>query len=388
VHAIALLFAGIGVVVWLLHAFVFVRARASMRVLERLAPPAPGTWPSLSIVVPARNEEAHIEAALRSKLAQDYPDLEVVAVNDRSTDGTGAVMERVAAEDPRLKVLHVSELPSGWLGKLHAMHLGVEASNGDWILLSDADVHLAPGTMRKAVAFAEAEGFDHVAALPSVWSTSFGLDAAVSAFLRSVLLVMRVWDIENPRSTAAGGCGAFNLMRRAAYRRSPGLSWLRLEVGDDVALGQILKASGARSTLLNGRNALSLQFYPSLRAMAKNLEKTAGVLALGPTRIALGGASQLVGELAPLWVLAWPEAGTAVRVVAMSTLVFAAVVSAWANRWFGQPTLAAMWFPLGTVLSGAMTVRAGVLGLWRGGIYWRGTFYSFAALRGGARLQV
>ena len=104
-------------------------------------------WPSVSIVVPACNEEDKVKAAMSSLLAVDYPDLAVVAVNDRSTDRTGEILESLSSQD-RLTLVHVTELPDGWLGKLNALRHGVSIARGDWLLFMDADTHLTDGALQ------------------------------------------------------------------------------------------------------------------------------------------------------------------------------------------------------------------------------------------------
>jgi cellulose synthase/poly-beta-1,6-N-acetylglucosamine synthase-like glycosyltransferase len=120
--------------------------------LRRLPVDARADWPRVSIVVPACDEEAGVLGALRSLLAQQYPSVQVVAVDDRSSDGTGAIMDRLAIEDPRLSVVHIATLPDGWLGKLNALQRGVEKSDGEWLLFADADAHLGPHTLKNASA--------------------------------------------------------------------------------------------------------------------------------------------------------------------------------------------------------------------------------------------
>src|SRR6266567_8232148 len=114
------------------------------------------TSPRVSIIVPARNEAAKIAAAMRTLMKSDYPNLEVIAVNDRSTDNTGAILDEVASESVgRLKVIHVETLPPGWLGKTHAMYLAARQATGEWILFTDADVHHRTDSLRRAVGYAE-----------------------------------------------------------------------------------------------------------------------------------------------------------------------------------------------------------------------------------------
>ncbi len=343
--------------------------RFRVPVLERLDPPEPAMWPKVSVVIAARDEVDHLEAAIATRLADDYPDLEIVVVDDRSTDGTGELVDRIAAADPRVTAVHVDALPDGWLGKVHAMHRGIEAARGGWILLSDADVHVAPGTMRRAIAWAEQERLDHLTALPTVWEKGLVFDAVLAAFVRLVM----VGSLITP-----AGVGAFNLMRRRAYDASPGMSALRMEVGDDIELARLLVASGAKSAWVNGRRLIHLEFYPTIGAMTQSLEKAAGVRGAHPFVFVLASLVYLLVEVAPFAGLAfeawrWPS-------LAIGALVMA--VSATMNRWFDQPGVPALFSPIGALVGAWMLFRAGLFAFVRGGIYWRGTFYSRAALRG------
>src|SRR5262249_27703403 len=157
------------------------RGMQGLPLLADDASPAPPEWPSVSLIVPARNEEASIGPAVRSRLAEGYPALEVVLVDDRSTDGTGAVVDALAREDGRIQPVHVQTLPPGWLGKVHALREGLRLAKGEWILFSDADVHLAPSALQKAVALAEARGLDQLAVLPQLVPTHWLIDAAMAS---------------------------------------------------------------------------------------------------------------------------------------------------------------------------------------------------------------
>src|SRR5262249_46544493 len=132
------------------YAYVWRGAQSSPQ-LRDTAPALDRPWPAASIVVAARNEEAGVEPALRSLLALDYPALEVIAIDDRSTDATPQIMDRVAAGDTRLRVLHVAELPAGWLGKNHALHQGAKLARGEYNLFTDADVVLEPSVLKRAI---------------------------------------------------------------------------------------------------------------------------------------------------------------------------------------------------------------------------------------------
>ncbi|HVE85142.1 MAG TPA: glycosyltransferase [Myxococcales bacterium] len=381
------LLALLGAAYWLHVALNALRVSRSVDVLEKLSPPEPLRWPKLTLVIPARNEAAELEGALRSRLLEDYPELELVVVDDRSTDATGEILDRIAAEDPRVVPIHVRELPAGWLGKLHAMHRGIQRAGGEWILFTDADVHFQPGTLRRAVAHAEARGLDHLAALPTVWRGGAMLDAVIAFMLRQIFTSFRAWEIEDPQKPTAAGCGAFNLVRRSAYERTPGFEWLRMEVGDDAALGQMLKSYGGRSAFLNGRRLIHLRFYESIRHMAVNVEKAAGIGALKPPVLMAVAAVFGALELLPFACAALPQPPWA-RAVALGTCALAMGLSVQMNRWMAQPAAPALLFPLGAVLSCGMMFRSAALALWRGGVPWRGTFYPLEELHRGSRFRL
>ena len=367
----------------------WIAVAAAIAAAIRNVPPLAGlpleqdrAWPRVSIVIPACNEAASLEAAMRAKLRDDYPNLEIVLVDDRSTDDTGAIADRLAADDPRIRVVHVTELPADWLGKLHAMHRGVLLATGEWLLFSDADVHLAPGTLQRAVAWAERRGLDHVAAFPHLRPVSFWLDATLSYFVRLVCLGLRITAIEDPASKASAGVGAFNLVRRSAFDRTPGLEAIRLEVGDDVALGAMLKRSGARASVLNGRDAVGLEFYASLGEMTRATEKN-GYAVMGRYRLwrVFVGTAMLLGlELAP-WIAIVLAEPSWVRGVGAAAAVVGIASTVAANRWLGRPLGPALAAPLGAILFAWMMLRSGWLGWRRGGLLWRGTLYPIAVLR-------
>jgi cellulose synthase/poly-beta-1,6-N-acetylglucosamine synthase-like glycosyltransferase len=176
--------------------------------------------PLVSIIVPARNEEESIEQALRSLLALDYDNYEVIAVNDRSTDRTGEIMERVAGDLPsrkRLRVVHHRELPEGWLGKTHAMWTATNLAAGDWLLFTDADVMFKPDSLRRALAYAEAEKADHVVLFPQIIMKRPGEYMMIAFFQTMFMFGHRPWKVADPKANDHMGVGAFNLVRRSTY---------------------------------------------------------------------------------------------------------------------------------------------------------------------------
>ena len=267
-------YAFLALLYWLWSAWCTVRLRRAVPLLANLDPPPPDRWPRLSVVVPARNEADTLEPAARTLLAEDYPDLEIILVDDRSSDETGRIVDRIAAGDTRVKAVHITELPEGWLGKVNALDRGLAESTGQFVLFTDADVHFQTGTLRKAVGYCEHEGLDHLAAFPDVWSAGFVVDAMLSVFLRHFsLFVTRPSAMEKADSRAFLGVGAFNLVRRKALEATEGFEWLRLEVADDMGLGLMMKRSGARCGVVAAFGHVGLHWYRSVAEAARGTEK-------------------------------------------------------------------------------------------------------------------
>jgi hypothetical protein len=358
--------------------------RRGVPVLRTLDAPPPARWPRVSVIIPACNEARTIESAVRSRLAEGYPDAEYVLVDDRSTDGTGEIIDRLACADARVVALHVRELPPGWLGKVHAMHAALERATGEYVLFSDADVHHEPGTLQRIVAHCEQHAIDHVTAFPTVWSSGFLVDAVMTPLLRILLIGSRAWKVADPRSRISIGGGVFSLVRRSALDRIGGLAPLAMEVVDDAGLGQLLKWSGARACVLNARGFVSLPYYTSVREVIAGMEKNA-FAAIGRfdvARFALVLGAICVLELAaPLAVIL---AGASI--VTCATLVIAVATQLALARWMDRPLASALFSPLGVVVFAFGAMRSMILTLWRGGIDWRGTRYPLAALRDGRRL--
>jgi hypothetical protein len=367
--------------------FAFISAlltRQNVPQLGELTPPDPDAWPKLSIIIPACNEGATLEAAMISKLEEGYPNLELVLINDRSTDATGEIVDRMAARDPRVTAVHIRELPEGWLGKLNAMHVGTQRASGDYLLFSDADIHYTRGALRKAVAYCESRGFDHLAVFPELWSTGLFLDSAMVAFGRFLISAARLWKVNDPRSRAAAGVGAFNLVRRSAFAKTQGFEWLKLEAADDMALGQMMKRATHRSALAFGRGQVGLHFYRTFGELARSAEKGAAV-----TRFSIVIAVAMA--LIPILLEASPVAGLFLggltRGLSIAALVLAIPASLTVGRLLGLSVPACLLSPLATIPMGVALARAGILGSRRNGIRWRGTDYPAKQMREGRRYE-
>ncbi len=355
-------------------------AAASFRVYRsagRLAPVAalPARAPSVSVVVPARNEEAGIEAALRSLLAQEGVQLELVVVNDGSTDGTRAILERLAAADPRLKLIHDPELPEGWLGKVNALHRGAAVARGDWLLFADADVVHHPRALASALELAARGSLDVVALMPRFEWESLVEHGLMVAFLIA-LVQMGSPRLDDPAyPDDAAGSGSFTLVRRASYERAGGHSPLKAAVLDDVELGRLLKRSGARVAFRMAPELVRVRMYRCNREAFWGLSKNIVASFPGKPLAALAGGG-LVGAL-----LLGPFAGALlglfsgddVLVAASAGLYLSELATLAAMRgWHGYRWSRLPGFPLFAITAAACIGAATWRAIRGGTVLWRG----------------
>jgi glycosyltransferase involved in cell wall biosynthesis len=339
-----------------------------------------GGWPTVSIIVAARDEEAEIEKALQSLLALDYPNFEVIVVNDRSRDGTGAVLERMRGTYPQLKVVTVTELPAGWLGKNHALNRGVREATGDWLLFTDADIVFEPRTLKRSLALIRKEGIDHLTISPAIRSDSFWVNLLVTIFMRNFGLFVRPWKARDPKSKYYVGLGAFNLVRRAVYEKVGGHEAIRLRPDDDMKLGKIIKTGGFHQEVVIGVDALSLQWYSSVDAMMRGLEKN--VLAGADYRLGfmLFSLAAVFFADAGFWfLLPFADLPTACVLLAAGLLSMLSAALFFPN--VGRSWLWAVLTPLLSTIMVYIFLRSIYLTLYRGGIAWRGCFYPLAELK-------
>lgn len=334
----------------------------------------------VSIIVPARNEQQHIESALQSMLHIDYPNIEFMVVNDRSTDATGEILERMAAADKRLHVLTITQLPTGWLGKNYALHRAAAGATGDWLLFADADVEFEPTALSRAISYAQHFRLDHLAATPGIVAPGPGLKIFVTTFITLFCAYFQPWRARNPRSSRHIGVGAFNLVRRSAYIDAGGHERIRMRPDDDLLLGKIIKKSGFRQDVVHGVDIISVPWYDSIRQAVVGLEKNAfsGV----NYRVSI----VVAGTVALLLTNVWPFVALLVTRGA-EQLIYGLVVlmlisfSMRVAGWMHFPRMTAIGHPLGILLIIYIQWRAMYLTLRNKGIRWRDTHYSLAELK-------
>ena len=353
--------------------------------LSKVVPQPGPDLPSVSVVIPACNEEDSLQAAMESLLASEGVDLQVILVDDRSTDGTSAIADNLAAGDGRLSVIHVEDLPSRWLGKVHAMHLGAERATGDFLLFADADVRYGPMCLARAVTWADMERADHLSLMPLVDGGSLLAEAAMNVFGAGFMAIFRPSRVNRDVPDAYIGVGAFNMVRREAFEATEGWPWLRLEVADDVGLGLLMRRHGARSRFALATDDLKIQWYSSVGEMKRGLAKNAFLAgAGGSVPLALLCAAMCCGPLVCLGVLlaspwAWYVGGASLLIMVG---VGAGSVSVGSRAIPGALT------PLVSPILGWFVLNSAWLCTRSKGITWRGTTYSLVELEEGRRVDL
>lgn len=342
------------------------------------------TQSSVTVVVPARNEQEHIEATLHALLALDVPELKVIAVNDRSTDSTGEIMDRVAAADTtgRLEIIHVDTLPSGWLGKTHAMWSAAARADSEWILFTDADVVFRGDSLRRAIVYAEREKADHLVVFPTIEMKTPGERMMIAFFQALFAFGHRPWKVSDPKTRDHMGVGAFNLVRRSAYESIGTYEKLRLAVIDDMKLGELLKSSGFAQRNVFGTGLLSIHWAKGGMGVVRNLTKNMFALMSfrWPRALAaafLLGLLNLGPFLGLLLAHGWAKAGFAAAVFAIFALYVGMST---------RSSISPIYFlahPISSIMFVYILLRSTFLTLWNGGVEWRGTLYELEELRAG-----
>ncbi len=381
-HSFVVVLTFAGALLWVLNAIDIARGAPKLPSISNIAPLEDADCPSVSILFAARDEEEKLPGALNKFLALDYPRYEVVAVDDRSEDGTAEILDSAARSDPRLKVVRVSSLPAGWLGKPHAMQQAYEHSSGEWLVFTDADVHFSPDLLRRAVALARREGWDHLTLLSSVEMHSVGEKIALTFFGMGFIIGVRPWRTNDPHSTGYAGVGAFQLVRRITYEAIGMHRRLAMEVVDDMKLGKLVKEGGFRSGVGKGWKEVRVRWHAGVgnivRGTTKNFFAVSGY---NPWL-----ACVQLGMVLLLCVLPWVALpflrGWALLFDGIAVGVIIAT-HAGVSIEVGVSPLYALTEPLGALVFAWMITRSTIVTLWNGGITWRGTFYPLEELRRG-----
>jgi glycosyltransferase involved in cell wall biosynthesis len=348
-------------------------------------PATSGGEPRVSIIVPARNEAEHIGQVLAQLVTLDYSNYEIIAVNDRSTDRTGPIMDEIAASAAAhgvLKVIHVAELPPGWLGKTHAMWTATQQATGDWLLFTDADVLFRADTVRRAIAYAEAELADHVVLYPTMLMHVPGERMMMAFFQTLFVFGHRLWKVADPRTRDYIGVGAFNLVRRRVYDAVGSYSALRMEVLDDMKLGKVVKTSGYAQRGVFGKDLISLRWAKGAMGIVQNLTKNFFALLSYQWWRGIGSVIAVAflnfGPFLGLWL-----AHGGVRLpYAIALISIFMIYWGMSSRSNVRPYYFFL-HPVATCFFMYILLRSMFHTLWHDGVVWRGTKYPLEELKKG-----
>jgi glycosyltransferase involved in cell wall biosynthesis len=336
--------------------------------------------PRVSIIIPACNEAETIEPALGSLLALNYENLEIIAVDDRSVDATGQILERMAREHQTLRVHRIEELPAGWLGKNHALQFGADRATGEYLLFTDADVSLESSTLSRALHHVSGNNLDHLAIFFENVGGSGLLNALFLEVGGGLLWLFKPWLANKPKSKRFMGVGAFNLLKTASYRAVGGHRPIAMHPIDDLMLGKLLKRAGFRQDCLLGHGFVSVPWYGTVPEFINGLMKNTFALyryRLGSVAAGVG-AIFLLGVL-PLWGVLLAQG--AARIFFGTALAVRILSFAQGFRQLGRSPWNAGWSLLTPYLNIYITVMAAARTLRHGGIDWRGTHYPLRQLK-------
>jgi glycosyltransferase involved in cell wall biosynthesis len=344
--------------------------------------------PLLSIIIAAKDEEKSIVQTLKSLITQKYENVEIIVVNDRSTDNTAINIENFMKEiknqgpNQDIKVIHIHELPTGWLGKNYALVQGYLRASGNYILFTDADIQFLPDTIGSALVYFQKNKLDHLTLLPYLKSREFWLRGFIHFFIFSLYLSKWPWKPNNDRQTKQGiGVGAFNLLSREAYEKIGTHKKIALRPDDDLQLGMLVKNNGLKQRVLIGKNHIEVEWYQSFSAMLQGLEKNI-FAGLNYSLLMLFGVilGMVVFYLLPfvgLWVLdGWSAVVNGVSII--SILILNLVYTRKLSKDKGYDVLL---FPIFVLLLIYVFLRSCLITLFKGGIIWKGTFYSLKDLK-------
>lgn len=381
------------VLLWMLAAFWVLRAGGAVLNLNRVPDIGSGAplsesvraaLPTLAVIVPAKNEGENIRATLDCLASADYSRLRVIAVDDRSSDATGEIMELFAARDARFTVIHIGELPVGWMGKSHAMHLAAERVTADWLLFTDGDVLFAPSLLSRAIAHADQVSADHLVVVPTLVMRTIGERSMIGFMQVLAALGSRLWRVADPKSKRdIVGIGAFNLIRREVYERLGGFAATPMEVIEDVRLAQRLKRSGFAQRVAIAPGMVQVHWAAGGIGLARNLTKNL---------YAAFAFRWWVAAFACAWLLVvYPGAFAGLiagalgwhRILAPCALIVLSMAAmAWKyKRINGIGVQYVLTYPFAAVVMAAALCSSVVLTYARRGVLWRGTLYPLRELK-------
>jgi cellulose synthase/poly-beta-1,6-N-acetylglucosamine synthase-like glycosyltransferase len=342
--------------------------------------PGPADLPSLDMLVAAKDEERNIARCVEGLLAQDYPQVRITIINDRSGDRTGEILDEIAARDPRVRPVHVRELPAGWFGKNNAMHQGVAHAAGDWLCFSDADcTYDSPRLLSSAMRFALREDVEFLSVLPRLETGSFW-ERVVQPVAGAIMVF---WfpphAVNDPRSNRAYANGAFMLMSRKAYDAIGGHEPVRATLNEDMHMARRAKLAKLRLRVIRGGDLYRVRMYTGFAEIWRGWSRIFfGCFGTLPRLLvsllmlsifSVGPYVTLVGSLIAGSGAAWLTLAACVTILAQQSVMW---------RFYsitGHPPALALTYPIGAVICLGMTLSAMRRLISGTSTTWRGTSY-------------
>jgi chlorobactene glucosyltransferase len=348
----------------------------------------PRGLPRVSVLVAGRNEEGCFELCLRSLLRQDYPNLEIIAINDRSTDATGEILDQLELEfSDQLQVIHIENLPSGWFGKTHAMHVGSQSASGDWLLYVDADCELqSDAGISLAVQEAQRRGADLVSLTPHFVLNTFWEHLTVPVCSSVMMVWFQPSRVNNPKLRTSYANGAFLMISRHSYDALGGWCRFRAQISEDIAMGRAAKSSGLKVVVLQNVGIYQTCMYESIRASWHGWSRIF-YGALPRKALVLSVTRLILCSIIPTWALfGWLAVaswnGTVVSgwngtlTATATAIVMQQIYMAMIFRVVGGRLLWSLTAPLGQLVSVGMLVRAILNHLGMATTQWSGAVFS------------
>lgn len=375
---------GVAAAAWLVVGVKLALGLPKIPWLRDVKPLGDAECPKISVLFSARDEAKELPRAIETLLKLDYPNYEIVAVDDRSVDGTGEILDEAArlAGGERLKVVHVKALPDGWLGKSHGLQKAYEAASGEWLVFTDADVRFAPDLLRRTTALARERGWDHLTLLGEVETRGFWERVVTTYFTLGFMIYCEPWNASNPKSKKFCGVGLFQQIRREVYEAIGGHRRLRMEVVDDMKLGKMVKGGGYRSGVAVAEKMVMVRWQDGFGNIVKGVTKN--FFAAADFKL-----WKVMGQVALVFLISvLPVAGVVLlegwwRWLALAACAGPVVIqgaSAWKSR---VSPLYGLTHAMGAVIFAYMILRSTAVTLWRGGVVWRDTYYSMEELKKG-----
>ena len=336
--------------------------------------------PKVSVFIPACNEAATIEPALRSVLAMDYANLEVIVVNDRSTDETGVVVHGIQKEYPHLQIHEIVQLSKGWLGKNHALKHGAEHAQGDYLLFTDADIIMEKTAVARAISHMLENRLDHVSICFKNIAPGGLLNALFLEVGAGLMLLFKPWKAKNPNSKRYIGVGAFNLVKASAYKTIGGHGSIALHPIDDVMLGKVIKLHGLSQDCLLGHDFVQVKWYGTVREFINGCMKNGFALYnYSLARVLFGVFIVVMLNILPFWAFFFTSGTTrglfgVVIIIRILSYVHG-FLNIGVNPWYS------IWSLITPYVTVYITIKAAVITSRNNGIVWRGTFYPLDELK-------